>query len=86
MLIVTRYIFFTELYSLVLYVIARRALPDVAIYYINLPKEIPTLISFARNDGRNCNTKLYIPVFLYKLVPHMIYKYYICIKINMDFR
>ena len=43
-----------------LYVIARRALPDVAISHINLTKEIPTLISFARNDGWNYDTKIYI--------------------------
>ena len=32
----------------------------MAISHINLTKEIPTLISFARNDGWNYNTKIYI--------------------------
>jgi len=32
----------------------------VAISHINLTKEIPTLISFARNDGWDYNTKIYI--------------------------
>ena len=37
----------------------------MAISYVNLTKEIPTLISFARNDGWNYNAKLYIPDFLW---------------------